>query len=172
MLLLKKTKITFLILFLLLSLYPLSITTNPTNSSNLTYSPRCQDPLKILFIGSSYFNFNNLPGLFKNLVNNAGKDVYIESCGKNGLYLYDHAVSISTELKINETNWDFVILQGVGIRTAYPENFESEPVDDALITLREKILSNNPSTKILFCLPWAYEDGMAWADGWVSWAPV
>ena len=126
-----------------------------------------QEPCKILFIGASYFSYNNLSGLFDNLAQNADKDVYIDRCTMLGYYLSDHAKSGSTELTINSTNWDYVILQGVGSLTAYPENFTDNPVLPSLITLRDKIHDNNASTKIIFCLPWAFEDGMTWL-GWAD----
>ena len=103
--------------------------------------------LKILFIGSSYFNYNNLPDLFENLAISSGKEVYVDHHGQNGLFLSDHAESSETESKINEHNWDFVILQGSGRNMAYPDYFTDHPVYPALITLRDKIYENCESTK-------------------------
>jgi hypothetical protein len=37
-----------------------------------------QDAVKILFIGSSYFNYNNLPELFEPLSRQSGKELYID----------------------------------------------------------------------------------------------
>ncbi len=127
-----------------------------------------QEPYKILFIGSSYFNYNDLPALFENLTKSVGKDVYIERQIKSGLYLEDHANSSFTEEKINKEKWDYVILQGVGSITAYPEIYTDHPVYPALVTLRDKIFANCESTKMVFCLPWAYEDGMTWLEGWTD----
>ena len=82
-----------------------------------------RDPYKILFIGSSCFNYNNLPALFENLVINSENEVFIDQSITNGLYLEDHANSASTAAKINEENWDYVILQGVGLLTYPSQNF-------------------------------------------------
>jgi hypothetical protein len=139
------------------------ISTNPLYPE---FSPETsQDPCKILFIGSSYFTFDDLPGLFKNLAETAGKEVTIDQYIINGLYLSDHASSEITEDKINQDLWDYVILQGVGPNTAYPENITDHPVYPSLITLRDKIKANCNSTKMVFCLPWAFEDGMTWKGG-------
>jgi len=127
-----------------------------------------QEPYEILFIGSSYFNYNDLLNLFKNLADSAGKKVDIDRKIANGLYLDDHAKSSTTELKIKEKKWDYVILQGVGSITAYPEIFTDHPVYPALKTLQNKISENCESTKMVFCLPWAYEDGMTWLAGWTD----
>lgn len=124
-----------------------------------------QEPYKILFIGSSYFNYNSLPLLFLNLSKDAGKDVYIDQQIWNGLTLEDHAKSSDTEAKIKEKKWDYVILQGIGQLMAYPEIFTDHPVYPALVKLRDKIYMNNNSTKIVFCLPWAYEDGIQSSGG-------
>ena len=125
-------------------------------------------PFKILFIGSSYFNYNNLPDLFENLALSSGKEVYVDHHGRNGLYLSDHASRSATESKINEQDWDYVVLQGVGTNTAYPDYFTDHPVYPALETLRDKIHQNCESTKMVFCMPWAFEDGMTWYQDWTD----
>lgn len=123
---------------------------------------------EILLIGSSYFNYNDLKSLIQGLADGSGKDIYIEMCGQNGLYLSDHANSLSTEAKINERDWDYVILQGVGVLVAYPNHFTDHPVYPALQTLHDKIMANCESTHMVFCLPWAFEDGMTWYQNWTD----
>jgi parallel beta-helix repeat protein len=127
-----------------------------------------KDPCKALFIGSSYFNFHDLPGLFEHLTRSAGKDVYIDHIGKNGMYLDDHAVSNSTELKIKEIDWDYVVLQGVGPSMAYPTYFTDHLEYPALETLWDKIHNHCESTKMVYCMPWAFEDGMTWYQNWTD----
>ena len=126
------------------------------------------DPIKILFIGSSYFNFNNLPYIFESLAVSSGKNVHIEQRIPNGWYLDNHANSNETEMIINKNNWDFVILQGGGTNTAYPDYFTEHPVLPALEILKNKIYENCESSKIIFCLPWAFEDGMTWYNNWTD----
>ena len=82
-----------------------------------------QDTCEILLIGSSYFNYNNLAILVNNLADSSNKEIFIEMHGQNGLYLSDHASSSSTEAKINERDWDYAVLQGVGVLMAYPDYF-------------------------------------------------
>jgi hypothetical protein len=148
-------------------LFALFIFTMPLLAQETTKdkSDFTKDTCKILFIGSSYFNYNNLPNLFENLTDYSGNEVYIDQYIPSGLYLSDHANSSITESKINEKDWDYIILQGVGRITAYPEFFTDHPVYPALETLQNKISKNCESTKMVFCLPWAYEDGMTWY-GW------
>ena len=126
------------------------------------------DPIKILFIGSSYFNFNNLPYIFESLAVSSGKNVHIEQRIPNGWFLDNHANSNETEMIINKHDWDFVILQGGGTNTAYPDYFTEHPVLPALEILKNKIYENCESSKIIFCLPWAFEDGMTWYNNWTD----
>lgn len=136
--------------------------------------PRATDNTSydILFIGSSYFNYNDLPGIMRGLTDAGNKTVDIHTAITNGLYLADHATSITTEARINEKDWDYVVLQGVGRLVAYPDSFPTDhPVYPALQALESKIHANCAWTKMVFCLPWAYEDGMIWLDGWVDLYP-
>ncbi len=127
-----------------------------------------ESQIKILFIGSSYFNYNDLPNLFEQLSISAGKQVYIDSRCINGWYLSDHANSPQTQSKIDEEQWDYVILQGCGINMAYPEYNFTPPAYSALVTLRDMIFANCATTKMIFCMPWAFEDGMTWYQNWTD----
>ena len=127
-----------------------------------------RDTCDILLIGSSYFNFNNLADLVQNMADSSNIEICIQMHGLNGLYLSDHASSPATEAKIKERDWDYVILQGCGILMAYPEYFTDHPVYPALVTLREKILAHCESTRMVFCMPWAFEDGMTWYQNWTD----
>lgn len=120
---------------------------------------------KILLLGNSYFNYNNLMYLFETLATRAGKDVYVDQYVHNGFSLSDHCDNSETESKIQEEDWDFVVMIGSGSRTAYPNHFTQDPVYPALVCLKDKILKNHASTRMMFCMPWAYEDGMTWY-GW------
>ena len=138
---------------------------NTTGSTSDIITPQENDTLEVLFIGSSYFAYNNLIGLFSGLVENSSKSVIIGDQVTSG-YLADHASRSSTEAKINEKDWDYVILQGVGRITAYPTIYTDHPVFPALETLKNKISNNCITTKMVFCMPRAYEDGMTWIPGW------
>ena len=127
-----------------------------------------ENPYKILFIGSSYFNYNDLPSLFEGLAQSSGKEVFIDSVGRSGMYLSDHASNSGTASKINEMNWDYIILQGVGRLMAYPDYFTDHPVYPSLDTLHNKITENCETTKMIFSMPWAFEDGMTWYQNWTD----
>ena len=124
--------------------------------------------IKVLFIGSSYFSYNNLPGLFTALAGVNDKEVFVDYRIIDGKFLNYHAFSPVTLDKIKEQNWDFVVIQGVGRQMAYPDVFTDHPSYLALKELKKRISANSKSTKMMFCLPWAFEDGMVWMDGWTD----
>ena len=125
-----------------------------------------QEPVKILFIGSSYFNYNNLPEIFLELSEHGGEKLIIDQYIPSGLFLADHAESVLTKSKIKSNKWDYVILQGVGSVMAYPDSITQHPFYPAMKSLMKTIAKNSPSTRTVFCLPWAFEDGMLWKGAW------
>lgn len=106
--------------------------------------------------------------MVENLSDCRNKQINIHRAITPGLFLADHDGSADTNSIINGNSWDSVVLQGYGRLTAYPEIFTDHPVYPALQSLRNKIKSNAESTKIIFTLPWTFEGGMAWRDGWTD----
>ncbi len=137
----------------------------PGSFTRIKTANSLSNPVKILFLGSSYFAFNKLVDIFQNLADSSGKEVYLDSWLGPGYLLDDHASCQVTDSMIKLLDWDFVILQGVGSYTAYPDKFSEHKVAPALRTLKRKISGINLSAKTVFCLPWAFEDGMTWM-GW------
>lgn len=131
--------------------------------SALTFS---QEPLRILFIGSSYFNYNNQPELFKQLSLAGGKELRIDQYMPSGLFLSDHANKPETLSKIRADSWDYVILQGSGPGMAYPDSISDHPVYPALKKLIKSISRSDKDCRVVYCMPWAFEDGMTWKKGW------
>lgn len=136
--------------------------------NSASYCQNNNGETKILFIGASYFDFFDLPGLFVGLTESAGRQTKIGTSLASGIFLEDHANRSYTLSKINEEKWDYVVLQGVGSLTAYPEQITHHPVYPALEKLKQQILQNCPTTVIIFCMPWAFEDGMTWVEGWTD----
>jgi len=68
--------------------------------------------------------------------------------------------------------WDYVLLQGVYTNCGYPDTYQqifppyqSHPLKPALEKLYQKIKTNFDSTKVVYCMPWAFEDGTPWLEG-------
>jgi hypothetical protein len=131
-----------------------------------------ENDIKILFIGSSYFDYNDMPGMIKSFAESSGKKVYIERDIINGTYLDDHASSSVTDKKIKEYKWDYVLLQDACTNIGYPDNqhlifppYEKHDIHAAIKTLTEKIRQNNIDSKVILMMPWAFEDGALWLKG-------
>jgi hypothetical protein len=130
-------------------------------------------PTKVLFLGSSYFAYNDLPGMFETLSQSAGRDVTVDHNYIIMGFLDDHSVSLESEALIESEQWDYVILQGAASTMGYPKAhhyifppYERHDVELALVTLRQKIKANYSKTEMVYCMPWAFEDGMTWLDGY------
>ena len=66
---------------------------------------------RVLFIGNSLTGTNNLPNQFKLLAQSAGKPIYVEDATAGGATLQDHLINGITVSKIQQGNWDYVVLQ-------------------------------------------------------------
>ena len=112
--------------------------------------------IKVLFIGNSLTYHYDTPGLFRELAQAAGKNVYVvDKCIGNASLTY-HSMYSPTVEAIFEEQWDYVILQGSDFNIISPNTyFDARPVE----LLRDFILENNPATKIVFYMMWSMRDG-------------
>ena len=118
----------------------------------------------VLFIGSSYLGYNELPRMFEQLAYSVGRSVYVRERIVYGAPLKYHAEHTLTDVAIEEHDWDFVVLQGGSHRVAYPE-YTSDSVLPALEVLKAKVEANNAGTRTVYMMGWAYEDGIEFQDG-------
>ena len=113
--------------------------------------------IKVLFVGNSLTYQNDLPALFWNIADAAGKEIYVDQATIPGAQLIDHCSSEFTREKIMAHDWDFVILQEAIFDIAFPEYR-----DDAIQTIQimeNYIFDNNPKTKVIYFLPWSSKNG-------------
>ena len=148
--------------FMVCLLFSCNITDSPEEERNAYLESGSSSAPTVLLIGSSYFNDNDLPMILKKLSESANEEIKISTSITNGLYLSDHAIYDYTLNKIKEKQWDFVVLQGSGSVIAYPGMDMEHMLYPALVALKEKILKNDSLTQIIYCMPWAFEDGMTW----------
>ncbi|MFC1544330.1 DUF4886 domain-containing protein [Gemmatimonadota bacterium] len=126
----------------------------------------------VLFVGSSYFGWNDLTSLFANLSDAGGHSVFTGSVIQYGYYLDYFAGNPQVAGRLAAEEWDFMLLQGVGVTTAYPETHHEilpgmtyHDVFAALETLQATAADSCPTAETIFQMPWAYEDGMTWVAG-------
>lgn len=69
------------------------------------------DTLKVLFIGNSYTYFNDLPQMVRDLFEEAGYPVLVDSITKGGAWLQNHYQDPATLESIQKKGWTHVVLQ-------------------------------------------------------------
>lgn len=153
------------LIIIVISFLNLSCDFSSRDDNNLSNErPDCSS-CSILFIGSSYLSYadNNVMELFEKFAIEAKKDVYVDNRSLGGWRLVKHSQSEHTIAKINERKWDYVILQG---NAAYLSKEKwHQYIVPYIKELRKIIKKNSQNTCIIYMMPWAYLDGLAWVEG-------
>jgi hypothetical protein len=118
----------------------------------------------LLFIGSSYLEFNDVPQRVKELARKAGHQVYVRRHTYLGQPLAYFAADFGTTNLIRERDWDYVVLQGGASSLAYPQGAQYS-VYLAVRDLARKAREGGTGTRVIYMMPWAFEDGMLWVEG-------
>ena len=126
-------------------------------TATISYSQQ-GDTVKVLFIGNSFTNVNNLPNTFYQLASSAGKKVYVEESSFGGYTLQMHSQNSSTIQKIYSNNWDYVVLQEQSQIPSFIPERETMMYPYA-ITLDSMIHNNSPCTRTVFFMTWAHKYG-------------
>ena len=120
-----------------------------------------QQTKKVLFIGNSYTNYNQLPVLVDNLANANGHDIIQDSNTPGGTTFASHSNNSTTLNKIKAQDWDYVVLQAQSQEPSFsPGQVASQTYPYAAI-LNDSILSNNTCTEPLFYMTWGRKNGDA-----------
>ena len=112
-------------------------------------------PTRVLFIGNSHTFYNDLPEMFAELARSGGYEVEVDMSAQGGWALSDHAASTLTLDKIEQQDWDYVILQE---RTSFIVDKPDEHAYPAIRLLYDKI-SEKDATLILF-MTWGPRDSL------------
>lgn len=120
---------------------------------------------KVLFLGNSYTQFNNLPGLLASAAASVGDTLEFDFNYPGGHTLDQHFGNTQSINKIKEGGWDFVVLQDQSQRPALPQYSFS-----AAINLSALIRKHNPCSRPLFYMTWGRKNGDSQFCS--SWPPV
>jgi hypothetical protein len=130
------------------------------------------DTSHILFIGASYFTYNNLPKMYEELVKSSGKTIAVTTFLINGTYMEQFAENPEVKDLIKQKPWDIVFLHESGPPVGYPEThylfippYIQRHTYQALEQFKKMISENCSETKMIFLMPWAFEDGLTWISG-------
>ena len=120
-----------------------------------------QETKKVLFLGNSYTNFNQLPVLIDNLAQAAGNDLVFDQNTPGGHQLWQHASNATTLAKINAEDWDYVVIQAQSQEPSFPPAQVAANTYPYADTLNQQIKSNNPCTEPMFYMTWGRKNGDA-----------
>ncbi|MEI6822583.1 MAG: PKD domain-containing protein [Bacteroidota bacterium] len=124
-------------------------------------SKGANDTTRVLFIGNSYTSVNNLPQLFTDVSVSAGKNVFIDSNTPGGTTLQQQSADATTQAKIMQGGWDYVVLQAQSQEPSFPDDqFISQSYPYALV-LDSLIKAYNPCSKTVFYMTWGRKNGDA-----------
>lgn len=118
-----------------------------------------QEEKRVLFIGNSYTHVNDLPRLIDDLSRSMGDRFYYESITPGGARFLTHAQNSSVISKLQEGNWNYVVLQGQSQEVAFPDGqfyYEVYPYARELDSLAKVY---NPDVKVIFYMTWGYRYG-------------
>ena len=134
------------------------------------YSIAQQQIKKVLFIGNSYTAVNDLPALLSNVAQSAGDSVIYESNCIGGYTFQLHSTNATTLQKINQGDFDFVVLQEQSQLPSFPISQVQTSVYPYAKTLDSLINLANSCTETVFYMTWGRKNGDA--SNCPNWPPV
>lgn len=115
--------------------------------------------LKVLFIGNSYTNNNNLPSIVSNISNDMGTPITVDSYTPGGYTFESHYNDNNTLNKIQQDDWDYVILQAQSQEPSFPDNQVNANTLVYAQLLADEVYANNPCSQVLYYMTWGRENG-------------
>ena len=118
-----------------------------------------QQKKEVLFIGNSYTYVNDLPNLVKEIALSFGDTLIHDSSTPGGANFNGHSSSTQTLAKINQQQWDYVVLQAQSQELSFsPFQVASDSYPYAEI-LVDSIFANSSCTEPLFFMTWGRKYG-------------
>lgn len=113
---------------------------------------------KVLFIGNSYTDVNNLPLLISNVANSTGDTITYQSNCPGGCIFQQHCSNQSMDL-IRQGGWDFVVLQEQSQLPSFPDSQVSSECLPYAKRLVDSIRANNTCAEPVFYMTWGRKNG-------------
>ena len=118
-----------------------------------------QQKKEVLFIGNSYTFVNDLPNLVKQIALSFGDTLIHDSSTPGGANFNGHSSSAQTLAKINQQQWDYVVLQAQSQEPSFsPAQVANNTYPYAEI-LVDSIYANSSCTEPLFFMTWGRKYG-------------
>jgi hypothetical protein len=129
---------------------------------------------RILFIGNSHTNRNDIPKTIQLMAQSAGDSTYSHNETQPGYTLAQHCAREETLRTIDSLKWDFVVLQEQGGLQALPVPLIDTGVCQYTQKLIDAIKRNSSNTKIILYMTHAYRNGVLTFGGndWAASDPL
>ena len=116
---------------------------------------------EVLFVGNSYTYVNDLPNLLKQIALSFGDTLLYESSTPGGSSFSAHSTNTQTLSKINQQQWDYVVLQAQSQEPSLSPGYVNANVLPAAQILIDAIESNSLCIEPLFFMTWGRKFGDA-----------
>lgn len=115
---------------------------------------------RVLFIGNSYTEANNLPSLIQQVAQSVGDDISYQSNTPGGCTFAQHCSNRSMDL-IRQGGWDIVVLQEQSQYPSFPQSqVEAECLPFAA-RLVDSVRRYSPNATPMFFMTWGHKNGDA-----------
>ncbi len=128
------------------------------------------DTLRVLFIGNSYTDVNNLPDVVRRLASAGGDSLYYKASVPGGTTFQQHAALPATVNLIAQGGWDYVVLQEQSQRPSFSDVQVANEVYPYARKLDSLVHAYSPCAKTVFYMTWGRKNGDA--DNCPVWPPV
>lgn len=120
-----------------------------------------QTTKKVLFLGNSYTQYNNLANLVQQMATSTN-DVLIQNSNLIGGYRFmDHVTNQTSLNQINSNDWDYVVLQEQSQMPAFPINYVNNNVFPFATQLTTIVKQNYSCSVPMFYVTWGRKNGDA-----------
>ena len=118
-----------------------------------------QQTKEVLFVGNSYTYYNNMPQLVEQIALSFGDTFIYESSTPGGANFNAHSTNAQTLAKINQQQWDYVVLQAQSQEPSFSPGQVANNTYPYAEILVDSIYANSSCTEPLFFMTWGRKYG-------------
>ena len=118
-----------------------------------------QQTKEVLFVGNSYTYYNNMPQLVEQIALSFGDTLIYESSTPGGANFNAHSTNAQTLAKINQQQWDYVVLQAQSQEPSFSPGQVANNTYPYAEILVDSIHANSSCTEPLFFMTWGRKYG-------------
>jgi hypothetical protein len=120
-----------------------------------------QQSYDALFLGNSYTAANNLPHMVAQIALSMGDTLNYEANTPGGCTLNGHTTNATSQAKIKQQAWDFVVIQAQSQEPSFPPSQVASDTYPYAAQLVDSIAANDSCTEPVFFMTWGRKNGDA-----------